>query len=148
MGIRRGCWLVLICAAGLACGDSAYAPTPAALVGEYSVRAGTGFGTYDLALALETVADSVHGRWLIAWQTTCATEDGPLEGTLMGDRLTLRLLPDQESEGTYGLRLRVARDDSTLPGTIAAEVTNGTTLCVVKQGSVVTLRRGEIVTFP
>jgi hypothetical protein len=126
---------------GLACGDSAYAPTPAALVGQYSVRAGTGFGTYDLSLALETVADSVHGRWLISWRTTCATEDGPLEGTLVGDHLTLRLLPDQEFEGTYALALRVERGESRLPGTITAEVTNGTTLCVVQQGSVVTLRR-------
>lgn len=148
MGIRRGRWLAPICAAGLACGDPAYAPTPANLVGEYSLQAGTGFGTYDLALALETVADSVHGRWRIAWQTSCSTEDGPLEGTLVGDRLNLRLLSDQDFEGTYALRLRVERGDSTLPGAIAAEATNGTTLCVVQQGSVVTLRRGEVVAFP
>jgi hypothetical protein len=148
MRVRRGRWLLLIGAAGLACGDSAYAPTPAALVGEYSVQAGTGFGTYELALALETVADSVHGVWRLSWQATCSTEDGALEGTLVGDRLNLRLLSDQEFEGTYALRLRVERGDSTLPGTIAAEVTNGTTGCVVQPGSVVTLRRGDVVAFP
>jgi hypothetical protein len=34
----------------------------------------------------------------LAWQATCATEDGLLAGTLIGDRLTLRLLPDQPGE--------------------------------------------------
>ena len=140
--------VALLCAAGVACGDSAYAPEPTALVGEYAVHAGTGFGTYDLAVALEAVADSVHGRWRLAWQASCATEDGIVAGTLVGDRLTLRLLPDQDGEGTYALGLRVERGDSTLPGTVRADETNGTTLCVVEQGAAVTLHRVAVVAFP
>lgn len=89
--------VAVLCAAGVACGDSAYAPEPTALV---------------------------------------------------GDRLTLRLLPDQDTEGTYALGLRVERGDSTLLGTIRAEVTNGTTLCLVEQGAVVTLHWGEVEAFP
>jgi len=144
-GVQR---VALFCAAGVACGDSAYAPEPTALVGEYSVQVGTGLGTYDLALSLEAVADSAHGRGRLAWQATCATEDGLLAGSLTGDRLALRLLPDQDAEGTYALELRVERGDSTLPGTIRAEETNGTTLCVVPQGSPMILHRGEVEAFP
>ena len=130
------------------CSDAAYAPTPTALIGEYSIQAASGFGTYDLALALEAVNDSVHGRWRLAWQATCATEDGLVAGTLVGDRLTLHLSSDQAGEGTYNLRLRVEPGDSTLPGTIRAEATNGTTLCVVQQGAALTLHRGDVVAFP
>jgi hypothetical protein len=65
-----------------------------------------------------------------------------------GGSLTLSLLPDQAGEGTYALGLRVERGDSTLPGTIRAVATNGTTLCVVEQGSALTLHRGEVAAFP
>ena len=148
MVIRRLLRVALPGAVTLAWSGDAYAPMPTALLGEYSVQAGTGFGTYDIALALEAIADSVHGRWRLAWQATCATEDGVVAGTLVGDRLTLRLLPDQAGEGTYALGLRVERGDSMLPGTIRGEATNGTTLCVVQQGSALTLHRGEVAAFP
>ena len=76
MVIRRLLRVALPGAVTLACSGDAYAPMPTALLGEYSVQAGTGFGTYDIALALEAIADSVHGRWRLAWQATCATGMG------------------------------------------------------------------------
>ena len=39
----------------VACGDAAYEPTPARLIGEFNGRAGEGFETYGLFLAVDQV---------------------------------------------------------------------------------------------
>lgn len=129
--------------------EPSYAPDPASLLGEYSgsVTPGGNLSQYTIAVALEEITDSISGRWYLSYQATCATEDGPLRGSLSGDELTLRLLPDQDLEGTYVLRLRVAPGDSVLRGSLTAEVNNGTLLCGL-EADPLDLRRGETGVFP
>jgi hypothetical protein len=53
------------------------------------------------------VTDSVRGLWSLSFQATCATHDGPFSGVIDGDELRLRLWPDEDSEATLDLRVRV-----------------------------------------
>ena len=100
----------------LACGDSPYQPTPEALVGEFSGSAGDGFESYSLFLAVDEVGDSVRGLWSLSFTAACATHDGPFSGTLAGDRLRLRLRPDEGYEATLDLNAQVLPGDSVLAG--------------------------------
>ena len=86
----------------MVCSDSLYEPMLAHLVGEFSGQAGTDFKTYYLFLAIDRVADSVRGLWSLAFQTTCATHDGPFSGRLVGDQSQLRLRPDEDYEAIAG----------------------------------------------
>jgi hypothetical protein len=137
----------------LACGDAPYEPTPERLLGEFSGRAGTGFETYDLFLAVDQVSDSVRGLWSLSFTATCATHDGPFSGVLQGDQLRLRLRPDEAYEATLDLVMRVLPGDSVLTGrpilVAAGSVPEGSpALCGSDSLTAVTLHAGEVAGLP
>jgi hypothetical protein len=150
---RRTPWCTLLAVVILvACGDSPYEPTPARLVGEFSGRAGQDFQTYDLFLAVDQVDDSVRGLWSLAFQTSCSTHDGPFSGTLEGDQLRLRLRPDEDSEATFDLTLKVIPGDSVLNGRLTllelgSVPGGGSTLCF-NQFAPIALHYGEVDGLP
>jgi hypothetical protein len=137
----------------LACGDALYEPTPDRLLGEFSGRAGAGFETYDLFLAVDQVGDSVRGVWSLSFTATCATHDGPFSGVLQGDRLRLHLRPDESYEATLDLVVRVLPGDSVLTGrpTLAARGSlpeGSPALCGSDSLAAITLHAGEVAGFP
>ena len=139
----------------LACGDSAYEPTPERLIGEFSGRAGSGFETYDLFLAVDQVSDSVRGFWSLSFTATCATHDGPFSGVLAGDRLQIRLRPDEATEATLDLSLRVHPGDSILTGELRLVAPgafppdyDGPALCGSDELAPITLHYGEVAGLP
>jgi hypothetical protein len=146
-------WLVVLGAVLLACGDSTYEPTPARLIGEFSGQAGTGFQTYDLFLAVDEVGDSLRGLWSLAFQATCATQDGPFSGVLDRDQLRLRLQPDETHEATLDLLVRVQPGDSVLSGRLTL-VSAGSVpprfpaLCISDELAPIILHHGEVAGFP
>jgi hypothetical protein len=118
-----------------------------------SGRAGEGFETYDLFLAVDQVADSVRRLWSLSFTATCATHDGAFSGTLEGDRLHLRLRPDETSEATLDLQVRVLPGDSLLSGGLtlvqAGSVPPGTpALCGSDELAAITLHYGEVAGLP
>jgi len=131
----------------LACGDAAYEPTPARLLGEFSGRAGDGLHTYDLFLAVDEVADSVRGLWSLAFQTSCSTHDGPFSGVLEGDHLKLHLRPDEEYEATLDVNVRVLSGDSVLTGGLTVVQEGGEPLCF-EEFAPMTLHYGEVSGLP
>lgn len=143
---------VLALALLLACGDSPYEPTPARLIGEFTGQAGTDLRTYLLFLTVDQVGDSVRGQWTLAFQTSCATHDGPFSGTLDGDRLRLRLRPDEDYEATLDATLRVLPGDSLLNGQLTlvelgSVPGGGQTLCF-DEFDPITLKHGEVAFLP
>ena len=137
------------------CGNAPYEPMPQHLIGEFSGRAGEGFETYDLFLAVDDVADSVRGLWSLSFTATCATHDGPFTGTRDGDQLRLRLRPDEGYEATLDLRARVLPGDSVLTGslTLVAPGTfppgyEGPALCGSDELAPITLHHGEVAGLP
>lgn len=147
-------WRALLTLAILwGCSEAPYTPTPDRLVGEFSGNAGEGFETYGLFLAVDEVADSVRGEWSLGFQATCATHDGPFSGVLDGDRLRLRLRPDEAYEATLDLRLQVLPGDSVLTGTVAlvarGDVREGyPALCGSDELAPITLHYGEVDGLP
>jgi hypothetical protein len=139
-------WIGALTALG-ACGDSPYQPDPAALVGEFSGRAGSDFATYDLFLAVDQVSDSVRGVWSLSYLTSCSTHDGPFSGTLSGERLLLRLRPDSPDEATFDVSLRVLRGDSGLSGQIVSVVPGASPLCFSDYAPI-TLHYGDVNGLP
>jgi hypothetical protein len=136
-----------------ACGDAPYEPMPEHLIGEFSGRAGDGFETYDLFLAVDQVADSVRGLWSLSFTATCATHDGPFSGTLHGDQLRLRLRPDEAYEATLDLQVRVTPGDSLLSGRLtlvqAGIVPEGSpALCGNDELAPIALHYGEVAGLP
>ena len=139
----------------LACGDTPYTPTPEQLLGEFSGRAGSGFETYDLFLAVDQMSDSVRGLWSLSFTATCTTHHGPFSGVLEGDLLRLRLRPDESYEATLDLSLRVLPGDSVLSGQLSL-VTPGTyppdyqgpALCGSDELAPITLRYGDVAGLP
>jgi hypothetical protein len=137
----------------LACSDTPYEPVSERLLGEFSGRAGSGFETYDLSLAVDEVSDSVRGLWSLSFTATCATHDGPFSGVLNEDRLRLRLRPDEDYEATLDLVVRVQPGDSVLSGRLIL-VAPGThpagfpALCGSDSLAAVTLHAGEVAGFP
>jgi hypothetical protein len=138
-----------------ACSDTPYEPTPERLLGEFSGRAGEGFENYGLFLAVDQVADSVRGVWSLSFQATCATHDGPFSGVLDGDRLRLRLRPDEPTEATLDLQVKVLPGDSVLTGslTLVAPGTlppgyGGPALCGSDELARITLHYGEVAGLP
>lgn len=138
---------VLALALLVSCGDPPYEPTPGRLVGEFSGRAGEGFQTYDLFLAVDQVDDSVRGLWSLAFLTSCSTHDGPFSGTLDGDQLRLRLRPDEAYEATFDVSVRVQPGDSMLMGRLALVQLGGEPLCF-NQYAPITLHYGEVGGLP
>jgi hypothetical protein len=136
----------------LACGDSPYQPTPEALVGEFSGTAGDGFEAYSLFLAVDEVGDSVRGLWSLSFMAACATHDGPFSGTLTGDRLRLRLRPDEGYEVTLDLNAQVFPGDSVLAGPLtlvaAGDGGTGPALCGSDQLAPIRLTYGEVGGLP
>jgi hypothetical protein len=139
----------------LACGGTPYEPSPERLLGEFSGRAGTGFETYDLLLAVDQVSDSVRGVWSLSFPASCASHDGPFSGVLAGDKLRLRLRPDETQEATLDLAIRVLPGDSVLSGqlTLVAPGTfppgyQGPALCGSDELAPITLHSGEVDGFP
>lgn len=136
----------------LACGDSPYQPTPEALVGEFSGTAGSGLETYNLFLAVDEVGDSVRGLWSLSFTATCSTQDGPFSGVLDGDRLELRLRPDEGYEATLDLDVQVFPGDSVLLGPLTlvapGETGDGPALCGSDQLAPITLHQGEVDGLP
>jgi hypothetical protein len=139
-------WLTVLTTLA-ACSDSPYQPDPGALVGEFSGRAGSDSETYDLFLAIDQVSDSVHGLWSLAYLTSCSTHDGPFSGTLSGDRLLLRLRPDEAYEATFELSLRVLRGDSLLTGRILSVVPGASPVCFSEYAAI-TLHHGDVGGLP
>jgi hypothetical protein len=137
----------LLLSALLSCGDSPYAPTPTALMGEFSGDAGQNFKIYNLFLAVQTTGDSIRGSWSLSFLTTCSTHDGPFSGTLAGDRLTLHLEPDEAYEASLDLTLRVHPGDSVLTGQMAL-VAEGTEPLCFSDFTPITLHRGEVLGLP
>jgi hypothetical protein len=136
-----------------ACSDAPYEPTPERLIGEFSGQAGGGFQTYGLFLAVDQVADSVRGLWSLGFQATCATHDGPFSGVIDGDELRFRLRPDEASEATLDLRLRVLPGDSVLTGSLTlvepGSVPAGSpALCGSDELAPITLHYGEVAGLP
>jgi hypothetical protein len=137
----------------VACGDPPYAPTPARLIGEFSGHAGEGFEAYGLFLAVDQADDSVRGLWSVSFQATCATHDGPFSGILDGDRLQLRLRPDEDYEATLAVTLRVLPGDSVLTGPVAlvepGNVPDGfPALCGSDELAPIALHYGEVDGLP
>jgi hypothetical protein len=124
-----------------------YQPNPGALVGEFSGRAGSDLETYDLFLAVDEVSDSVRGLWSLSYLTSCTTHDGPFSGTLAGDRLLLRLRPDEAYEATLEVSLRVLRGDSVLSGQILSVVPGADPLCFADHAPI-TLHYGDVTGLP
>lgn len=126
-----------------ACGDSPYEPVPEALIGDFSGTAGSGFETYNLLVRVEEIGDSVRGLWSLSFQASCATQDGPFSGVLEGNRLRLRLRPDEATEATLDLNVRVLPGDSVLTGPLtllaSGDVGTGPALCGSDQLAPVTL---------
>jgi hypothetical protein len=139
-------WITVLTALG-ACSDSPYQPDPEALVGEFSARAGSGFETYDLFLAVDQVSDSVRGLWSLSYPTTCFTHDGPFSGTLSGERLLLRLRPDEPHEATFEVSLRVLPGDSVLTGRILSVIPGTSPLCFSDYAPI-TLHYGDVNGLP
>ncbi len=138
-----------------ACSGTPYEPTPERLLGEFSGMSGRGFETYGLALAVDEVADSVRGLWTLGFTATCATHDGPFSGVLDGDQLLLRLRPDEPSEATLDLRVRVLQGDSVLIGPLALVApgtfppgNNGPALCGSDELDPITLHAGDVAGWP
>lgn len=130
-----------------ACSDSLYQPDPAALVGEFSGRAGTDFKTYDLFLAVDEVTDSVRGVWSLSYVTTCFTHDGAFSGSLSGDHLRLRLRPDEPHESTFEVSLRVLPGDSVISGQVALVILGEGPQCFSDHAPI-TLHQGEVNGLP
>ena len=139
-------WIAASTALG-ACSDSPYQPEQAALVGEFSGRAGTDFKTYHLFLAVDEVSDSVRGLWSLSYVTTCFTHDGPFSGSLSGDRLRLRLRPDEPHESTFEVGLRVLPGDSVISGQVALVVPGEGPQCFSDHAPI-TLHYGEVNGLP
>jgi hypothetical protein len=139
-------WITALTVLG-ACSDAPYQPNPGALVGEFSGRAGSDFETYDLFLAVDQVSDSVRGLWSLSYLTSCTTHDGPFSGTLAGDRLLLRLGPDEPTEATFEVSLRVFRGDSVLSGEIVSAVPGTDPLCFAEHAPI-TLHYGDVNGLP
>jgi hypothetical protein len=131
----------------VACDDSPYQPNTGALVGEFSGRAGSDLETYELFLAVDQVSDSVRGLWSLSYLTSCSTHDGPFSGTLSGDRLLLRLQPDEADEATFEVSLRVLRGDSVLSGQIISVVPGASPLCF-NDYAPITLYYGDVNGLP
>ena len=157
MSLRPGLpWSTLLVAALFgACSETPYAPNPEQLLGEFSGEAGAGLETYGLFLAVDQVADSVRGVWSLSFRATCATHDGPFSGVLDGDQLRLRLRPDEATEATLYLRLRVLPGDSVLTGqpTLVAPGTfppgyGGPALCGSDRLAPIDLHFGEVDGLP
>jgi hypothetical protein len=143
-----GRWAALVGLSLLAaCGETSYEPTPARLVGEFSGRAGDGFQTYDLFLSVDAAGDSVRGLWSLAFLTSCSTHDGPFSGTLEGDRLKLRLRPDEGYESTFDVDVRVLPGDSVLTGNLSLVQMGGEPLCF-EEYAPITLHYGEVNGLP
>ena len=128
---------------------------PERLVGEFSGRAGSGFETYDLFLAVDPVSDSVRGVWSLSFTATCATQDGPFSGILEGDRLQLRLRPDEAAEATLDVSLRVLPGDSLLSGQLSIVAPGsyptdyqGPVLCGSDELAPITLHYGDVAGLP
>ncbi|HET6577633.1 MAG TPA: hypothetical protein VFG66_04885 [Gemmatimonadales bacterium] len=147
-------WTTFLAVALLgACGEAPYEPTPEHLIGAFSGHAEDGFETYDLFLAVDQAADSVRGLWSLSFTATCATHDGPFSGTLDGDQLHLRLRPDEASEATLDLQVRVLPGDSVLSGRLtlvqAGTVPAGSpALCGSDELAPITLHYGEVAGLP
>lgn len=127
---------------------------PRDLIGEFAGQAGNEFETYNLFLAVDQVDDSVRGLWSMSFQATCATHDGPVSGTLVGDQLQLRLRPDEDYEATLDLWLRVSPGDTVLsgrpilvePGSVPGY--GGPALCGSDEFDPVVLHQGEVEGMP
>ena len=144
---RPSLWNTILMVLLLACSDSPYEPTPGNLIGEFSGQAGQNFQAYDLFLAIDSVADSVRGLWSLAFVTDCPTHDGPFSGTLQGDRLQLRLRPDEGYEATLDLTMRVLPGDSLLSGDLALVALGSEPLCFDEFASI-RLHKGEVNGLP
>lgn len=98
------------------CGDAPYEPTPERLLGEFTGIGGTGFGQYGFTLTVDQVSDSVRGSWYLGFTASCASHGGPFSGVLQGDQLQLQLRPDEFTEVTLAMALRVLPGDTVLAG--------------------------------
>jgi hypothetical protein len=142
--------VLILAALVLGCGEDPYQPTPDRLVGEFSGGAGQGFGTYELFLALDQVADSVRGLWSLSFQASCAPHDGPFSGVLDGNQLRLRLRPDESYEATLDLTARVMPGDTLLGASlkVVALGQGNIPLCGSNQLAPIALHYGEVDWFP
>jgi hypothetical protein len=141
-------WSTLLAVALCGACSDAYAPTPERLIGEFSGRAGEGLQDYGLFLAVDQVGDSVRGLWSSSFSATCATHDGPFSGVLDGDQLRLQLRPDEDSEATLDLRVRVLPGDSVLTGALTVAVPGSEPLCGSDELAPITLHYGEVPGLP